>query len=183
MSSCSDQPQSLNFLNNNGFEFKLLNSPELNFFVTQAEIPAISLATAKQSTRYNSIDYPGEEVNYNELNIRFKIDENLNNYWNIHSWIRLSGNAISLQELYDKELEVNNNNNIKYLGTHKQGSIYSDAELYLLNGAGNKSHKIRFYDAFPVGLGNISFDTEVSKVEPLSATAAFKYIYYDFLKI
>lgn len=183
MSSCADQPQSLNFLNNNNFEFKLLNSPLLNFFVTQAEIPAISLVTTTQATRYNSIPYAGEEVNYEKLNIRFKIDEHLNNYWNIHSWIRLSGNAVSLQELYDKQTEISDNNSIKYLGTHKQGSIYSDADLYILDAGGNKKHKIRFYDTFPVALSNVSFDTEINSVEPLSATASFQYTYYDFIKI
>jgi hypothetical protein len=179
MSSCNDQPSSINFATNNGFQFSLKNAPLLNFFCTKAEIPAISLMTSSLATRYNTVPLPGEEVRYEELTIEFKIDENYKNYWHIHTWLRASGNALSLQELYDMQESVNDSTS--YTGTVKESSIYSDGFLYLLDSGGKRNKTIVFYDMFPVGIGSVSYDTQVSEVTPLSVNATFKYTYYDFV--
>jgi hypothetical protein len=179
MSSCQGQPQSINLLQNNSFQFELLNAPDVNFFITQAEIPGISLITTSQPTRYNGIPMPGDEVRYQDLNLGFHVDENLKNYFHLHQWIRELGHPVSLDELYEAENRVDNSDT-KFLGTYKQGSIYSDGILHILTAGGKKVHYIKYYDCFPVGLSSISFDTSSTKIESISATVSLKYTYFDF---
>ena len=182
MSSCANQPQSLNLLQNNAFSFELLNASDVNFFCTLAEIPGISLVTTTQATRYNQIPHPGEEIRYQDLNVQFSVDENLKNYFQMHQWIRTSGNAVSLQELYDEQERVSESG-VQFKGTYELGAIYSDAILHILDAGGKRKNYIKFYNCFPTGLSSISFDSTTTKTEPISATMSMKYTYYDFFTV
>ena len=182
MSSCQDQPLSLNLLQNNSFELQILNSPDINFFVTSAEIPGISVLTASQSTRYNQITYPGEEIIYQDLTVRFSVDENLKNFAHIHNWIRTSGNPVSLEELYEEETRISASDT-KFLGTAELGSIFSDIIIHITTSGGKRKHYAKFYDCFPTSLSSIMFSVDVTKPEPVTSTCTFKYTYYDLVII
>ena len=48
----------------------------------------MNVATAMQATRFNYIPQPGDEINFDDLQIRFLVDEKLKNYTSLHNWIR-----------------------------------------------------------------------------------------------
>ena len=83
----SNQIANRNFLAPVGFKFSLSKFPKVTFFSNTARIPDITVGTAIQSTYLKDIDIPGEKLTYGELNVRFLVDENLENYMKIHNWL------------------------------------------------------------------------------------------------
>ena len=81
----ANQIQNRNFLSPVGFEFTLAKYPKAAFFCNSARIPEISLGTFQQPSYLKNIDVPGEKLEYGDLNIRFLVDENLENYMAIHN--------------------------------------------------------------------------------------------------
>ena len=56
------------------------------------------MGTANQVTRLNTVYQPGDELYYEPLFIRFLIDENMKNYYQIHDWIRRITTPYASQE-------------------------------------------------------------------------------------
>ena len=69
------------------FRFKCSKLPTVEFFCQTANIPGIGLGVADVDTPLKSIPFPGDKVTYQDLAISFLVDENLNNYKEIHDWI------------------------------------------------------------------------------------------------
>ena len=175
--SCADQTN-INFLNDNSFTFKILNSPNVNFFCVKCNIPELSIEIAKQSTLYNAIPYPGDELAYGDLIVTFKVQENFVDYMEIFKWLTNSAHPINLTNLYDQEYDVKNNRSGAYKGESNNGGIFSDAVLTILDNLLNPQYDITFYNCFPARLSGLEFSTEVRDTSPLQATAAFKYSHF-----
>ena len=94
----SNQIGNRNFLAPVGFKFSLSKFPKVSFFSNTARIPDITLGTAIQSTYLKDIDVPGEKLTFGDLNVRFLVDENLENYMKIHNWLTGLGFPESAQE-------------------------------------------------------------------------------------
>ena len=87
MSVLQDQPTNINFLSPIGFKFQLNNFPEVNYFCQSATLPGISIGSISVPTPLKTIDLPGDEVAFEELSIRFIVDENMKNWLSIYDWI------------------------------------------------------------------------------------------------
>ena len=64
------QPQLIenrNFLSPVGFQFHVSKIKGATFFCQSASIPAISMGTANQGTRLNTVYQPGDELYYEPL--------------------------------------------------------------------------------------------------------------------
>ena len=69
------------------FRFKMTKLPNVEFFVQTANIPGISLGSTSFETPLKDIAGVGDKVTYQTLDVSFLVDENLNNYKEIHDWI------------------------------------------------------------------------------------------------
>ena len=81
------EPSVLDYASPVQFRFKCSKLPTVEFFCQTANIPGISIGTASMPTGLKDIPIPGEKVSYSDLAISFLVDENLNNYKEIHDWI------------------------------------------------------------------------------------------------
>ena len=81
------EPDKLDYASPVQFRFKCSKLPTVEFFCQSANIPGISIGTATMPTGLKDIPIPGEKVSYQDLSISFLVDENLNNYKEIHDWI------------------------------------------------------------------------------------------------
>ena len=90
-----------NFLTGVGFQFQLIKYPKVSFFCQSATVPGISLPVATQSTRYNAIPHPGDEINFEDLNVQFIVDENMSNYITMHNWVRKLGHPYSSRDIQE----------------------------------------------------------------------------------
>ena len=87
-----------NFLSPTGFKFSLEKAPKVDFFANSVNIPGINLGVAVQSTPLKDLMIPGDKLVYNDFSIQFMVDENMENYLEIHDWMRGLGYPESMAE-------------------------------------------------------------------------------------
>ncbi len=162
-----------NFLSPAGFLFNITKEPKVSFFCTSASIPSLSFETNTQPSYLKDIDIPGEKIQYENLRVRFLVDEDLSNYMAIHNWITGIGYPESL-------------GNFKTEVTKDDGSIdlnqqFSDGALTIQNSNYRTTAVVKFKDLFPIELTSLEFDTGVTDIQYFTAEATFKYLVYNIV--
>lgn len=161
--SIPNQPTNINFLSQTGFRFTLTRAPNINYFCQSATLPGISLEIVQQTNPFNMIPLGGTKLSHEPIEIKFKVDEDLANYLEIHDWM----NSISIPEKYadyDKEYRT-------------------DATLTILTSHKNPNLQVKFRDVFPIALSGLTFQSDVTDVEYLEATVTFKYLIFEINKL
>ena len=166
-----DQLTNRNFLSPIGFLFILDKAKKVSFLCQKAEIPTISLGEVNIPTR-GMVPIPVEgNMRYSEFTVEFIVDEDLENYMQIHNWMRALGTP---QEF--KERKVWRDEHEKVTG---QDARFSDATLQVLNNNNVTNFDVVFKDLFPVDLSTLSFDVTGNDNDYFTATATFKYTLYE----
>jgi hypothetical protein len=168
-----NQIDNRNFLSPVGFKFTLSKFPKVTFFSNTARIPDITLGTAIQSTYLKDIDVPGEKLTYGDLNVRFLVDENLENYMKIHNWLTGLGFPDSPQQFINK---ITNEDGIR-----DDKDQFSDGSLHILNSNFKDIAIVKFKDLFPIYLTSLEFDATESDLNYFTADVTFKYTIYDIV--
>jgi len=166
-----------NFLQATSFSFKVQRAPTIGFYGNAINVPGMNLGVAEQPTYLKTIPRPGEILDFNDLRIKFLIDQGLENYLEIQNWMRGIGFPESLQEIYD--WQNNGPVNTRQSPNSQNINLYSDGTLTVLNGINRPVFQINFKDMFPYSLSDINFDSTLSDVEYLTAEVGFKYSIYN----
>jgi hypothetical protein len=175
------------------FRFKCTKLPTVEFFVQSANIPGISLGSATQPTPLVDIPIPGDKITYASLDMSFLVDENLNNYKEIHDWILGLGFPSNNQQFQDLQSAGSDrfpgsSRSTAATGTStpqplNEGGIYSDAILTVLNSKNIAKTEIRFQNVYPTSLGGLNYDVRQTDVDYLNASVSFNYMNYDIVQI
>ena len=187
------QPSIMDYASPVQFRFKCAKLPEVEFFCQSANIPGITLTPIETSTPMKSIPIPGDVVEYADLAISFLVDENLNNYKEIHDWII----GLGFPQSHTQFSDLRATSSDRFPGTMAstaatgtstaaplpEGGIYSDATLIVLNSKNIAKTEIRFHNIFPTRLGALAYDVKQADVDYLSASVDFKYMYYEIVQI
>jgi hypothetical protein len=172
--------QNRNFLQPQSFRFQVARAPKVTFFGNSVNIPSITLRTTTQTTPgLKDIDLPGEIIDFEDLTLRFLVDEDLQNYQEIQNWIRGLGFPESLEEIYDLQ---NQKVGTARDGTTRTMNLYSDGTLIILDAMQHENFKVKFQDLFPYSLSTIQFDATLSDTEYFTAEVSFKYLNYTIVK-
>ena len=172
MSAIDNNPANRNFLSPLNFRFQIKKSPHVNFFIQKVNIPDIYLKEVETSNPFVTTPYPGEHIKYGSLKLEFKVDEDLQNYLEIHNWIKALGKPEEFEQ-YKKIADIP-----IYTGE----GIYSDIALLVLNSTKSPNYEVTFKDAFPIWLSQITFNSTDPDVSYLTASTEFKYTVYDINK-
>lgn len=159
-----------NFLSTSGFKFNLTRAPKVDFFSKSANIPGINLGVAIQPTYLKDIPIPGDKLVFDDFQLTFNIDENLENYTTIQNWMRGLGYPESVYEYMEWMLSDPNNPN--------QDPNVSDGTLIVYNSNFQPSTLVKFQAMFPTSLSSIDFDATQTDVQYAVATVTFKYALY-----
>ena len=170
-----NQIENRNFLSPIGFEFVLNRAPKVTFFSNSANIPGITLGVANQPSYLKDIDTPGDKIQFDDFNLRFIVDENLENYMEIQNWIRGLGYPDSLKEIYDLQKDPRR---LDYTAS-KSMNIYSDGTLTVLGSSFKPNFKIKFNDLWPYSLTTLQFDATETDVQYFTSEVGFKYTIYS----
>ena len=187
------EPSKLDYASPIQFRFKMTKLPNVEFFVQTANIPGISLGSTTFETPLKSIAGIGDKVSYQSLDVSFLVDENLNNYKEIHDWIT----GLGFPQDHKQFKTLLGTSADRFSGTTAstaatgtsipqpldEGGIYSDATLTVLNNKNIAKTEIRFQNVFPVSLGGLSYDIKANDVDYLTVQASFNYMYYDIVQI
>lgn len=172
MTAIDNTPQNLNFLSPINFKFMLKRAPHINFFIQKINIPGLSLASIDVSNPLIKVPYAGEHLNYEELSISFKVDEDLQNYMEINTWLKSIGKR-----------DYNSYNTISQKSALSGEGLFSDISVSILNSHRMPNYEVVYREAFPISLSDIQFDVTADDVDYITATADFRYIFYDINKI
>ena len=187
------QPAKLDYASPISFRFKCTKLPEVEFTCQTANIPSISLGSGTMPTSLVDIPLPGEKISYGSLDVSFLVDENLNNYKEIHDW--LIGLGFPKDHTQFQNLQAQGAD--RFPGSDRstanvgrqpvkplpEGGIYSDATLTVLNSKNIAKTEIRFRDVYPTSLNGLSYDIKLTDVDYLQASVSFAYTTYEIVQI
>lgn len=133
--------------------------PNAQFNVQTAAIPEISVDAAAYATPQRTIEISGDKIQYSPFSCSFLIDEQLENYHEIHDW--LVGLVI---EPDDRNIRKTR-----------------DMTLLVLDSHNNVSREIQFVDAYPTSLSTLDFDAKNTSVDYLVGEVSFNYSYFKLV--
>ena len=154
----------INPLHTNKFRFDIKRLDKVALFARNVSLPGMSLGSINNDTPFKTIPIAGDKLDFNELDIEFIVDENMENYLAVYDWLRGLGYA----ESYDEYKQLKEGDN----------GIYSDATLTILTSHSNPNVSITFQDIFPINIGDLEFVTE--NANPVTVTATFKFLKWEY---
>ena len=168
-----------NYMSPLGFKLIITKTPKVDFLCQSANIPQISMGTAIQPSYLKDIPVPGDKVLYDDLTVRFLVDEKMENYLAIYKWITGLGFPESLGQFAQlKKDDIRTDSRIVDRGDPRYFE-FSDATLQVLNSNYKPSVLINFKDAFPISLSTLEFDVSQRDYSFFTASVTFKYTIFD----
>ena len=191
----SRQPTAQDYASPTQFKFNILKLPKVEYFCTRVNVPGITLGgNITQQTPFKDIPLPGDKLTYEPLTMSFLVDENLENFQEIHGWLIGLGFPRDYSEFQNlvsagndrfpaKNQSVSTEiGKVKY-GTANVGGTYSDATLTILTSKNNPQLEVRFKNLFPTSLTGLDYNQQADDVQYLTATVNFEYEIYDFATV
>ena len=163
-----------NLLSPIGFKFILTRCPKVDFFCQTSAIPSLNMGTAQQNTWLKDVPVPGDKIVFEDLNLRFLIDENMENYMEIYNWIVGLGYPESMEQFSNLDKV-----GITVSDPNDRRSEYSDGILQILNSNYRVVRQVKFKDLFPVSISTLEFDCTNRDYSYFTANVTFKYLNYE----
>ena len=189
------QPTKFDYAEPTKFRFSIIKLPKVEYFCTAANIPGISLGQTSQPTPLKDIPIPGDKLDYDNLSISFLVDENLENYREIHGWLTGLGfpkdteQFRNLQSAGSDRFPTTSNTGLNSeLGRVRKavqddGGLYSDATLFVLSSKNNANLEVRFRDLYPISLSGLDYNQQETDIQYLTANVTFAYKIYEFASV
>ena len=157
-------PDNISYLSPVGFRFSVKKLPHVNYFCQAANIPGVSTTAIPIEVPISRFYVEAAKPEFEELTVRFVVDEYMKNWEEIYDWI------IGLSPSRSTEQRV------EYLEKNEK---FSTGILTLLTGSMNPQMEFHFHDLFPLTISALEFDSTAVDVEYLVATASFRYQSYE----
>ena len=170
MAAANKIPDNLNYLSNISFRLTMEDAPNLTWFCQAVNVPGVSIEGIDVFNPHATLPVHGNKVSFEELSIRFIVDEHMKNWVEIYDRII----AMGLAEGHEKYKLLKASNTLQ-----PRGGGYSTIVLTILTSGMNPQMEFHFYDAFPINVSSIEFDSSVADVEYFVATATFRYVNYE----
>ena len=169
MAASNKVPENLNYLSNISFRLTIDDSPNITWFCQVVNIPGVTIDALEIPTPHATVPFGGSKVQFEELNIRFIVDEHMKNWMEIYDRIIAMGMAEG-HEKFKKQQEK---------GMHPRGGAFSTIVISILTSSMNPQMEFHFYDAFPISVSALEFDSSVADTEYFTASASFRYTNYE----
>lgn len=168
MTALNRNPQNTNLLQPTKFLLTFSRLPDVQYFCQQINLPGVNMGQAMMNTPLIDIPIASNKLTYNMLNINFTVNENMSNWVQLYDWFRVFGSPKSMADR-KTQLEL------------QGGKLYSDATLTVLSALNNPIVSVNFFNAFPISLNDIQFDTTLSADTIVTGGASFMYSHYEIV--
>jgi hypothetical protein len=175
--SISLAPVNQNPAQSTKFQLNFSRLPYVTFFCMSANIPGVSLQPVSQPTLFIELFSPADKITYEDLSVKFLVDEEYRSWQSVHDWIRDMTFPKEFQEYINLPLQN------RYPNVPKPKPQFSDAILSVYTNRNNPHIHVQFIDCFPTSLSSITFDTENDADHIIYAEATFKFAYYDIKRL
>ena len=169
MAAANKIPDNLNYLSNISFRLTMEDAPNMTWFCQAVNIPGVTIEAIEVPTPMVNIPYHGSRVAFEELSVRFIVDEHLKNWMEIYDRVVTLGLVEGGEEY--RKLHAKST-------TTARGGTVSTIVLSLLTSAMNPQIQFHFYEAFPISISALDFDSASVDLEYFTATAMFRYTNY-----
>jgi len=186
------QPTALDYSSPTQFRFLINQLPKVQYFTTEANIPGITLGEGQFNTPLKDIELLGDKLTYEDLTITFIVDENLENYIEMHTWLTGIGFPKDRKQ-FSEFRGITSNMSVKTRGESNdigdvrastpELAMTSDSVLTILTNKNNPVVECRFRDVFPTSLSGLTYSQNQTDVEYLTATVNFKYTIYEIITL
>lgn len=156
----NQKPENTNLLQPTKFVLTFSYIPDTVYFCQKVKIPGAEMTFAKQVTPNIDFYLPGTKLMYNEFQMDFLVNEDISAWLQIYKWMK----NITTDEV-------------------KLRAFQSEAVLTVLSNLNNPKLRIKFIGMFPTSVSDIDLDTTLSAEDHLSASASFKYDYFEIDKL
>ena len=170
MAAANKIPDNLNYLSNISFRLTMQDAPNLTWFCQSVNVPGVSIDAIDVQTPYLNIPHAGAKVTFEELSVRFIVDEHLKNWMEIYDRII----ALGLAEGGENYRLLKAQSDLT-----QRGGTVSTLVLTVLTSAMNPQMEFHFYEAFPTSISALEFDSAAGDLEYFTATAGFRYTNYE----
>jgi hypothetical protein len=171
------QPTNLDYARPTQFRFDILKIPNTAYHVQECNLPGIAFSgDAIFNTRFKALPMIGDTLNYEPLELTFIVQENLQNYMEIHNWMTGAGFPYSNQQASDAIREGESEKSTQ----GRVAALTSDATLTLFTNKNNPLIEITFTNMYPTSLSALQFDTKDTEATQLTATVTMNYHIYSF---
>ncbi len=163
-------PTNVNPLYSDKFKFIINEARNVEFFCFRANIPGLALTAIGLDTPVNPHYVGGKKLFYEDLQLSFRVNEDLANYKEIFNWmVGITGpqSTDQFKNFNDKRQNVSN----KY-------NVWSDGTLFSLTNSSNPNIIINFKNLMPISLSGLEMDT--TNYETVIASVGFKFDWYEF---
>ena len=182
------QPTALDYSSPTQFRFLINQLPKVQYFTTEASVPGITLTEGQFNTPLKDIELLGDKLTYEDLTIKFIVDENLENYIEMHTWLTGIGFPKDRSQFRDfrsttSNMSTSTKGTSKDIGdvkaTTPEMAMTSDAVMTVLTNKNNPVVECRFRDVFPTSLSGLTYSQNNTDVDYLTAEVNFKYTIYE----
>ena len=186
------QPTELDYADPTKFRFSITKLPKVEFFTTAANLPGINLGESIFPTPFKQIPVQGDDLTFDNLEIEFIVDAQLENYRELHQWLvgigfpkaRTQFSSFRRDEAQTFPTAQSVRGDVTNPGTPTGiQAMFGDATLTIMTAKNNPVMEVRFSDLYPVALSGLSFNQQETDVTYLTATATFTYKLYEMFTI
>jgi hypothetical protein len=143
--------------------------PNVEFFTQRASIPGLSMGAPEQLSPLHRIYKTPDRIEYSELDLSFIVDEDMNNYGEILSWMEGMGTP-------EKSDQFKNLDESSY-------GVVSDISILIENSARRPNIRFTFTECFPIALSGLQLDVTGSDVIYPEVSVTMRYTNMRFEKI
>ena len=162
------QPENTSFLQPTKYQLSFARMPHLTYFCQTFSLPGVSTSEVIRTTPFVDLKVPGDKVQYDPLEFTFIVDEDLRTWLELHNWI--------VGYTFPKNFDQYRRLKKEYAD---YGGIVSDAVVTIMSNKNTPNIRVSFKDCFPTDVTSLMFDYTMDANMTLTASATFKYNYFD----
>lgn len=152
---------SLNYLSGNRAVLEIPQLTNTSFTANGFMIPDMMIPPATQETPFVVMPHAGEKITYSELVINFNVTENLENWIELHDWIRSLGFPNEFNEYKLRKFER------------------LDGYVVIYNSSNNPIIRFKFINLVPSSLQGFSMTEDIQETTVVTSAIAMSYERFD----
>ena len=170
MSDC-DPNVGIKYLKANAFRIAIdrKNYPTAEFLANAVQHPSVTLtAPALAGRRITEVNFPGEAVSFDQLNITFIVDDQLKVYKEMMGWVERNTNErfISSEEAANET-------------TESDIASETDISVTVLDGNNNPSGVFQYKSCSPTTIGPLAFTSAVATSDIITFDVTFSFTTFE----
>jgi hypothetical protein len=141
----------------------------MRYFVQDVGLPGVSTSAPEVATPFVPTYRHGGTLRYETLNISLLLDEDMRAWEETYNWMV----ALTKPTQFPEYAKFKN----------KDGALYHDAIMTINTNSNISNMRFRFSSCHPISLSGVSFSHRENAEVQLTASATFRYDYFQLTRI